>query len=320
MTVTVGLDIGGTKIAGAAVDPEGRILATARRETPAQDPAAIVTAAADLVRELSTSVQVSAIGVACAGFVDRAGTTVLFAPNLAWREEPLKALLEEQVALPVTIENDANAAAWGEFCYGPARDVDNMLFLTIGTGIGGGIVTNGRLLRGAYGVAAEVGHIRLVPDGIRCGCGNKGCWEQYGSGSALVREARDLVASGSPLAQALIDVCSGKPKKLTGPDVTAVAAGGDSVAIELLSDLGRWIGEGAASVTAVIDPEMIVLGGGVAAAGDLLLEPAVNAFRRNLTGRGYRPEAPWALAGLGNDAGMIGAAALARDQLASVER
>lgn len=310
---TIGIDVGGTKIAAAAVDEHGTVIAHTRRETPAQDVDLITESCADMVRELAEDVDVEAVGVACAGFVDKQGTTVLFAPNLAWRDEPLKEKLEARVDLPVLIENDANAAAWGEFCYGPAQDADNMVLLTIGTGVGGGVVVDGRLLRGAFGVGGELGHLRVVPDGLRCGCGNKGCWEQYAAGNALLREARDLVQSGSPVAQALIDACGGKPKKLRGQDVTALAKEGDPTSIELITDLGSWIGEGAASVAAILDPEIFVLGGGVAAAGSLLLDPAVSAYRRQLTGRGHRPEATWALASLGNDAGMIGAAALARD-------
>ncbi|HET8600308.1 MAG TPA: ROK family glucokinase [Segeticoccus sp.] len=317
MTVTIGLDIGGTKIGGGLVDEKGQVLATGRRQTPAQDPDAIAAAAADLVGELSREHDVAAVGVACAGFIDKSGATVLFAPNLAWRDEPMKLRLESVLEVPVIIENDANAAAWGEFRFGPARDVDDMVFLTLGTGVGGGVVIDGRLLRGAWGVAAELGHMRVVPDGIRCGCGNRGCWEMYASGSALMREARDLIHSGSPHAAALSDACGGEPDRLRGIDITALAEQGDAAAGELLADLGRWVGEGAASVAAILDPELIVLGGGVSEAGELLLEPARAAFRRQLTGRGHRPEARFALATLGNSAGIIGAAALAAEGVGS---
>jgi glucokinase len=316
MTLTIGLDIGGTKISGGLVDEDGKIRRTARRETPAQDPDAIASAAADLVRDLSSQDDVAAVGVACAGFIDRAGSTVLFSPNLAWRDEPLKRRLESALDVPVIIENDANAAAWGEFRYGPARDADDMVFVTVGTGVGGGVVIDGQLLRGSWGVAAELGHMRVVPDGIRCGCGNRGCWEMYASGTALVREARELVRSGSPHAGTLNDACGGDPERLTGRDITSAARAGDAAAVELLADLGRWLGEGAASVAAILDPELIVIGGGVSEAGDLLLDPARAAFRRQLTGRGHRPEAAFALATLGNDAGTIGAAALAAEGLA----
>ena len=310
MSPAIGLDIGGTKISGGVIDGTGAILARGRRDTPAQDPAAIAEEAASLIRELSRGHEIDAVGVACAGFIDRTGSTVLFAPNLAWRDEPLKARLESVLDLPVIIENDANAAAWGEFRFGAAAEANDMVLITVGTGIGGGIVVDGVLLRGAYGVAAEIGHMRVVRGGIRCGCGNRGCWEQYASGTALVREARELVISGTPIAARLSELCAADPAALTGPDVTRAAAEGDPAAVELMADLGEWIGEGVASVAAILDPELVVLGGGVSEAGSLLIDPALAAFRRQLTGRGYRPEARFALATLGNDAGMIGAADL----------
>jgi len=311
MRAMIGLDIGGTKISGCVINSDGTILAKGRKDTPALDPVGIIETAATLIRELSFEREIAAVGVACAGFIDRTGSTVLFAPNLAWRDLPLKQLLESALHLPVTIENDANAAAWGEFRFGAAVGTDDMVLITVGTGIGGGVVTNGVLLRGAFGIAAELGHMRVVPGGIRCGCGNRGCWEQYASGSSLVREARELVMSESPHAARLSELCGGDPDGLTGADVTLAAAEGDPAALELMSDLGTWVGEGAASVAAILDPELIVLGGGVAEAGGLLVDPAVAAFRRQLTGRGHRPEARFVLASLGNDAGMIGVADLA---------
>jgi len=172
-------------------------------------------------------------------------------------------------------------------------------------------VIDGVLMHGAFGVAAELGHMRVVPGGFRCGCGNRGCWEVYASGTALVREARELVVTGTPLAARLVELCGGNPEALKGPDVTRAAVEGDPAAVELLADLGVWIGEGLASVAAILDPELFVLGGGVSEAGALLMDPALGAFRRQLTGRGHRPEARFALASLGNDAGMIGAADLA---------
>ena len=308
---TIGLDIGGTKISGGVIDGNGAILAQGRRDTPALDPAAIIQEAADLTRELSSGYTIEAVGVACAAFIDRSGSTVYFSPNLAWRDEPLQRRLQSALDLPVTIENDANAAAWGEFRFGAAVDAGNMVMVTVGTGIGGGIVVDGALLHGAFGVAAEIGHMRVVPGGIRCGCGNRGCWEMYASGTALVREARELVVTGTPLAARLGELCGGDPAMLTGPTVTRAAVEGDPAALELLSDLGTWIGEGLASVAAILDPGLVVLGGGVSEAGNLLIDPALASFRRQLTGRGHRPEARFVLARLGNDAGMIGAADLA---------
>jgi glucokinase len=309
---TIGVDIGGTKIAAGVVSDRGEVLAEVRRETPATDVGAIEAAVVDAVRELRELHAVEAVGVAAAGFVDAGRSVVTFAPNLAWRDEPLRADLERSLALPVVVENDANAAAWGEFAHGTGRDVSDMVLLTIGTGLGGGIVLGGRLLRGAAGFAGELGHVRVVPDGYRCGCGNRGCWEQYASGRALVREARDLARAGTPMAARLLELSSGDPDRIEGPQVTRAAQEGDPASVELLADLGRWIGEGAASIMAVLDSSMIVVGGGVSAAGDLLLEPARAAFRRQLTARGHRPDIPIELAQLGNDAGMIGVADLAR--------
>jgi glucokinase len=189
-----------------------------------------------------------------------------------------------------------------------------MVLITVGTGLGGGVVIGGRLLRGAAGFAAELGHVRVVPDGHRCGCGNRGCWEQYASGRALVREARELARSDTPMAARLLELAGGDAAAIEGPHVTRAAEEGDPAAVELLADLGRWLGEGIASIVAVLDPSMVVVGGGVSEAGDLLLEPARAAFRRQLTARGHRPEPEIRLATLGNDAGMIGAADLARSR------
>jgi glucokinase len=214
--------------------------------------------------------------------------------------------------LPVVVENDANAAAWGEFRFGAAEDVDDMVCVTVGTGIGGGLVLDGAVYRGAHGVGAELGHMRVVPNGHLCGCGNRGCLEQYASGSALVREARALASAGTVFAARLLELAGGDPEKITGPMVTGAARDGDGASRELLTDLGRWLGEGLASFAAVLDPAVFVIGGGVSAAGELLLAPAADAFRRNLTGRGYRPEAEIRVATLGNDAGIVGAADLAR--------
>jgi glucokinase len=318
MSVTIGVDIGGTKIAAGVVSATGEILARARRDTPAHDPDQIAHDVAAVVAELGADrTDVRGVGVACAGFIDRTGSTVLFAPNLAWRDEPLKMRLEALVDQPVTIENDANAAAWGEFRFGAATEADDMVLITVGTGIGGGVVVDSRLLRGAFGIAGELGHMRVVPDGIRCGCGNRGCWEVYASGNALVREARELVASVALSGAALSLACDGDPSALRGHHVTSAAQAGDSASVELLADLGRWVGEGAASVSAILDPELIVIGGGVVAAGDLLIGPAHAAYARNLTGRGHRPVADMVPARLGNDAGLIGAAALAAESVGS---
>jgi glucokinase len=184
--------------------------------------------------------------------------------------------------------------------------------VNLGTGIGGAMILDGQIMRGRYGIAGEFGHMQVVPGGQRCECGNRGCWEQYASGNALVREARAMMSAGSPMATDLLDLVSGDPSSLTGPMITEAARDGDATATELLGEIGQWLGVGIANLAAAFDPGVFVIGGGVSAAGDLLLEPARTTFRRHLTGRGYRPEARIVAAALGNEAGLIGAADLAR--------
>ena len=312
MTLTIGVDVGGTKIAAGLVDEQGHLVARERTESPAKHPAQIVRTIGELVERLRREHDVEAVGVSAAGFVDKERATVLFAPNLAWRDEPLKQLLEEETGLPVIVENDANAAAWGEFTFGAGEDVNDLLMLTIGTGVGGGVVLDGNLLRGGFGCGGEVGHIRMVPDGVPCGCGNLGCLESYGSGSALVRVARERAQTSPLAAQDLIERAGGEVSGIDGPLITAAAQAGDPFALQRIEELGEWLGQGVASLTAVLDPNVVVIGGGVSEAGDLLLDPIRAHFKANLTGRNYRPTLGIRAAQLGNRAGMIGAADLAR--------
>ncbi len=309
----IGVDIGGTKIAGALVAPDGTILERVRLETPAEDVEAIIATTTEVVEALQAACdgEVAGIGVAVAALVDVRRGHVWFAPNISWRDCPLGELLEARLGRPVVVENDANAAAWGEFRFGAGQDTDDMVLFTIGTGVGGGCVVDGRLLHGAFGTAGELGHVTLDPDGPRCGCGNKGCLEVYASGTALLRDARELIASASPSAEALRERCGGDPEALSGRDIDELADAGDEASVELLAELGRRLGHGMASVCAVLDPELVVVGGGVSAAGDLLVEPARAAFGRHLVGRGHRPAPTVVTARLGNDAGVVGAAALA---------
>lgn len=312
MTLTCGIDVGGTKISGAVVDEDGRIVAQERVDSPATDTQAIEAAIEELFTKLSARHEIAAVGIGAAGFINRDRNTVMFAPNLAWRDEKLSEDVQDRIPVPVVVENDANAAAWGEFRFGAAHDAEDLLLVTVGTGIGGGVVTEGELQRGGFGVAGEIGHLRVERRGRLCGCGNYGCLEQYGSGTALVREARAAAEGGSTPARSLLDRVGGDPEQITGPLITEAAQDGDRFAIEQITVLGTWLGEGLASLAAVLDPSVVVIGGGVSQAGELLLEPIRSAYRSNLTGRGYRPEAELRLAQLGNDAGMIGAADLAR--------
>jgi glucokinase len=312
MSLACGIDVGGTKIAGGVVDESGTIIEELRVESPATDAAAIEEAIESLVTQLKGRHRIETVGVGAAGYIDKARAVVMFAPNLAWRDLDLKADLEAKLHLPVVVENDANAAAWGEFQFGAGHDVDDLLLVTVGTGVGGGVVLDGSLYRGAFGVGAEIGHMRVVPDGILCGCGNYGCLEMYASGSALVREVRAAARAGSLLAADLVERAGGDATEITGPLVTEAARAGDPFAIEHLATVGRWLGEGIASLTAVLDPAVVVVGGGVSAADDLLLEPTRAAFAAQLTGRGHRPMLEIRKARLGNRAGLIGAADLSR--------
>lgn len=307
-----GVDVGGTKILGGVVDEQGKIVEEVRVTSPATDPDAIEAAIASVVLDLKSRHEISSVGVGAAGYIDKSRSTVMFAPNIAWRDVNLKQGLEKQVELPVVIENDGNAAAWGEFAFGAGADVDDLLMVTVGTGVGGGIVLDGELYRGAFGVGGEIGHMRVVPGGIECGCGNLGCYEKYASGSALVRSVREAAEAGDSRAAGVLGRAGGDPEAITGPMVTDAARAGDLFAVEALATLGRWLGEGIASLTAVLDPAVVAIGGGVADADELLLEPAREAFLGQLTGRGHRPELQIRRASLGNRAGLIGAADLAR--------
>ncbi|MFT4286832.1 ROK family glucokinase [Nocardioides sp.] len=309
MTLSAGVDVGGTKILAGVVDDEGVVLEELRVTSPAADPDAIAATIGGLVKDLAARHPIETVGVGAAGYIDKSGT-VLFAPNIAWRDVDLKGYVEAASGLPTVVENDANAAAWGEFAYGAGKDVDDLLLVTVGTGVGGGLVLDGELYRGAFGVGAEIGHLRVVPGGRLCGCGNHGCWEQYASGNALVRFAREAAAAGS--APALLDRAVGEVAAINGQLVSAAARDGDEVAIGLFAELGRWLGEGIASLVAVLDPAVIVLGGGVSEAGDLIIAPTRAAFEGELTGRGHRPVAEVRQAVLGNRAGLIGAADLGR--------
>ncbi|MCV2396464.1 ROK family glucokinase [Actinotalea sp. M2MS4P-6] len=308
----IGVDIGGTKIAAGVVDESGRIVAQTRRSTDPSDADSVDAGVVEAVRELAAEHEVGAIGLAAPGFVSSDQSTVLMCPNLPWRDHPLRDKVAGALGtdVPIVVENDANAAGWAEFRFGVGRDVHDMLLLTIGTGLGGALVVADRLVRGAYGVAAEVGHMRVVPDGHLCGCGLHGCWEQYASGRALVRAARTAAANLPEAASRMLELSDGP--KIKGPAITQAAQEGDPLAISLLADLGRWIGEGSASVAALLDPALVVIGGGVADAGELLLEPARQGFLNALSARGFRPEARFAIASMGNDAGIVGAADLAR--------
>ncbi len=311
MSLTIGVDVGGTKIAAGVVNKNGKILARVRKATPAHDPEASINTIIEIINELKANHEISAVGVGAPGFVDSGRTSVIFAPNVNWRNEPLAVKLSSQTGLPVIVENDANAAAWGEFKFGAAAAKRSAIIVTVGTGIGGGIVIDGKLQRGTYGFGAEIGHINMVQNGTPCGCGQNGCWEAYASGTALVRYARERAAAEPEKATKLLAL-AGQASEINGLQITEAAKDGCEVALSCFAEIGFWIGQGMANLATILDPECFVISGGVSEAGALLLDPVVQSFHQKLIAKDYRPVPTVNLANLGNDAGMIGVANLAR--------
>ena len=313
MSYTIGVDVGGTKVLGGVVDELGTVVKTARRDTPREGGAALTQAIADVAKELMSEFTIDSVGVSAAGFVSSDRKTMLATPNIAgWNGVDLDYQLTSLIGLPVVIENDANAAAWGEARFGAGRGKRHMLMLTVGTGIGGGIVVNGELYRGAFGIAAEIGHIRVVPEGHLCGCGARGCFEQYGSGNALMRHAREAIAASPDIARNLLSRGDGTLEGLTGKAITDAARDGDAVALAAFNTTAQWLGAGIASLAVVLDPECVVIGGGVIDAGEILLKPTREALERSMPFAGKHPYPEIIGAQLGNEAGLVGVADLAR--------
>ena len=308
----VGIDVGGTKINALRVARDGEILDRKSAPTPAEDEAATLAAMIDIARAMVTD-DVLAIGVGAAGLVDAADGVLRFAPNLAWRELPIATRMREALGLPCQVDNDANVAAYGEYRFGAGRGFRDLLLVAVGTGIGGGIVSDGRLFRGANGFAAEIGHVIVEPGGPPCGCGNLGCWEQVAAGRAIDRMGQQ--AAREDEGSTLLGMAGGRPERVTGRLVTEAARRGDEAALRVLAEVGRRLGTGIAGLVNVLDPQIVVVGGGAIFAGDLLLDPAREAFLQAVEGPEHRPRVPIVAAQLGNDAGAVGAAALALEEL-----
>jgi glucokinase len=308
----IGVDVGGTKTAALRVTAEGGVLARSVLSTPADDQRGMVVAIIAATTEVLTP-DVGAVGIAAAGLVEFPTGILRFAPNLAWRDLKLVEEIGGAFGLPTIAENDATAAAWAEVRFGAARGCHDALFVGVGTGIGGGIVSDGRLVRGAHGFAAEIGHIVVEPDGPVCGCGNHGCLEQVASGSAITRQGRKA-ATRHPHSL-IAELSGGDPERVTGELVADAARRGDAAATGILTEVGFRLGQGIAGLVNVLDPEVVVVGGGVADAGELFLAPVRDAYQRHVEGRHHRPDVPIVPAKLGNDAGAVGAAVLALDAL-----
>ncbi len=311
---SIGIDIGGTKIAAGLVSPDGELSQLIKVPSPASDPDLMTKTVVDLINQLAEGQEIEAVGIAAAGFIDSERNEILYSPNLQWRHEPLRTRVQELVSYPVTLENDANAAAWAEFRFGSGKKAQSMVMLTIGTGVGGAIIADGKLIRGGFGIGGELGHIRLINGGRQCGCGQRGCLEQYGSGTAFLKSARKLATSDGPAGRRLRELAS-ENGILTGAEVSQAITEGDVGALSLLRELGDYLGQGLASIVAALDPEVCIIGGGVSIAGEKLTEPIYFSYLNNLPAKGYRPELEVIAAKLGNEAGIIGAADLARSGL-----
>ena len=301
MSFSIGIDVGGTKILGGVIDSYGHVVHKIRVATPSAGGIELLDAIAELVGNLANLQAVNHVGLSIAGFVSADRQRMLATPNISnLNDVEMAQYLSKSTGKNVVIENDGNAAAWGEYRFGAAQHSKSMLMVTLGTGIGGGIIVNGELLRGAFGIGGEIGHLNVVPQGAPCGCGAFGCFEQYGSGSALLRYVRE---NGSQ------EFSSGE---LTGEMITELARSGNQVAIAGFRYIAEHIGSGLASLCMVLDPDVIVIGGGVADAGDILLEPISQALRNVMPFKDKHPYPTLVRAKLGPEAGLIGAALLAR--------
>ncbi len=312
--LAIGVDIGGTKVLGGVVDSKGLILRTFREDTPRDGGSALNQVIANVVTELQTTHKTEFIGISAAGLVSSDRQTMLGAPNIKdWDGVNIAAELKKISGINSIVENDANSAAWAERVYGAGKGHENVIMVTVGTGLGGAAIVNGKPLRGANGTGAEFGHMRVVPDGQLCGCGVRGCFEQYASGSALMRQAREAIADNPAAAKELLSRGDGSVSGLIGSHITDAAKAGDNFAIGLLEVAGDWLGSGIATLAMLFDPSIVVIGGGVIDAGDLLLEPARKAMMREMPFVGKHPVPEIVAAKLGNDAGLVGAADLSRN-------
>ena len=312
--LTVGVDVGGTSVRAGVVDGSGAVRDSAQTATP-RDEGALEAAVARVVEELAGRHRIAGVGLALAGFVTPDRRTVRFAPHLPWRDAPVAERIAGRLGLPVFVEHDANSAAFAERRFGAASAGGTVAFIAIGTGIGAALLIDGAIYRGAYGVAPELGHVRVVPGGRPCPCGRRGCWERYCSGTALAETALEMLAGDvrrSPVLGRFLATGDAPP---TGRQVAAAAREGDPVAGAAVADLARWLGEGLALVADVFDPDLVVIGGGVSGSAPLFLDDAREHYAATVTGAGRRPLARIQTAQLGEAAAVVGAAELVREAL-----
>jgi len=317
--MTLGIDLGGSKIRTAVVDPQGEMLSSDESATPATKGCeavikSIVDSAHRVLKQASIALsEICAIGIGAAGISNPEAGILFTSPNLpALRNVLLRDIIQERLGKKTFLTNDANAAALGEFYCGAARGARNFIYITISTGIGGGIVIDGKLYTGAIGAAGEVGHMTIDDKGPICNCGNRGCWETLASGTALAREARQWIKKG--VRTSILEYAGGDVEKVTAQVIHSAAEQGDGLAKELIARTGYYVGVGLANLINIFNPELIVIGGGLSNIGDMLLEPAFKTAGERAYKEAFQA-VRFAYAELGRNSGVLGAAAFALQEI-----
>lgn len=311
--LAIGIDIGGTKIIGGVVDPSGTIIDRERIETPREGGLETVARIAEVAKSLASRHDVDAVGVSLAGFISKDRKRMETNPNIAnMKGLAIHDELERATGLAIHLENDANCAAWGEYRFGAGQGSNPMIMITVGTGVGGGLIIDGKLLIGAFGTAGEVGHVPIIPNGEICGCGMRGCLEQYASGNALRRYVRRAIENTPNLGAKILSLGNGEVDGIEGPHITEAAKAGDPIALAAFNEIGDLLGYAISGFTSIIDPEVVVIGGGVVDAGEILLDPIRASATKHSPMRTSHDMAQIVAANLGNDAGIVGVADLAR--------
>ena len=308
--LTIGIDIGGTKISAGVVDSSGNLIDSSRCSTPAEGGKELISSVINLIKEFNKKYEIKGIGISIAALISSDYGTIVGAPNIA-NLSKLNFVneIKEEFELPIIIENDANAAMWAEFKFGNAKSLNPVMFFIIGTGVGGGLVIDGKLFKGVNGIGAEFGHMCVVPNGLSCGCGSKGCLEQYASGGALIRYANEALLANPDKSEEVLSFGEGK---LSGTALTKAAKAGNELALAAFSKQADWLGLACASYSLIIDPQAIIIGGGVVDAGELFLAPVRAAMRKYMPFAESHVPPKIIAAKFGNDAGLIGAADLVR--------
>lgn len=322
--VVASVDIGGTKLAVGIADPDqaavdGRMIATIREPIPGRgDPAVVVERASELMVSMLDAARgaVIGVGISIGGPLDHRNGIVLNFPHLPdWHDIPLRQIMADRLGAPAFLDNDANLGALAEFRVGAGRGLRDMVYITISSGIGGGVIVNGNLLHGVGSGAGEIGHVTVQPDGPICPCGNRGCLEIMASGRSIARRGGEAVGRDNARGGELLARAGGLPERITSELVAACTADGDPLAVELWEETAEYLAIGLGSAIHLIAPQMIVLGGGVAAAGELLLAPLKRRLRNHVF---YIPvdEVRLETAKLGQESPLLGAALLAADSVA----